>query len=80
MGHLYTSLAAALGARNQHLLLTSKTFRDLMKMIKDEPTTWEEEVCTSFAQGETARLNIKIKSNFTSIRLQKRSYVSFGLP
>jgi hypothetical protein len=51
-----------------------------MKMIKDEPTTWEEEVCTSFAQGETARLNIKIKSNFTSIRLQKRSYVSFGLP
>jgi hypothetical protein len=26
MGHLYTSLAAALGASNQHLLLTSKTF------------------------------------------------------
>ncbi|KAL7503808.1 hypothetical protein ACHAXN_001548, partial [Cyclotella atomus] len=57
MGHLYTSLAAALGARNQHLLLTSKTFRDLMKMIKDEPTTWEEE---QFHLNKTAKEELRI--------------------
>ena len=53
MGHLYTSFAAAPGASNQHLLLTSKLFCKLMEMIKAEPETWDEELCFSFSMCET---------------------------
>lgn len=54
MGHLYTSLAAALGQSKSHLIKSSRSFRNLMEMIKREPCTEEEALISSFAVGQSA--------------------------
>jgi hypothetical protein len=55
MGHLFVSLAAALGDSRAHLITTSASFRDLLKSIKNKPATDEDAMISSFAQAETAR-------------------------
>jgi hypothetical protein len=55
MGHLYTSLAAAIGSNRRYLIHSSKAFRDMLKLIKAEPTTEAEHMESTFATAETAR-------------------------
>jgi hypothetical protein len=64
MGHLFVSLAAALGDSRAHLITTSASFRDLLKSIKHKPTTDEDAMISSFAQAETARAVHKSKRRY----------------
>jgi hypothetical protein len=43
MGHLYTSLSCALTKNKRHLITTNKQFCELLKLIKHEPETEEEQ-------------------------------------
>ena len=54
MGHLYTSLAAALGQSKSYLIKSSRAFRNLLEMITREPTTEEEALISSFATSQAA--------------------------
>eukprot|EP00804_Cyclotella_cryptica_P019196 CCRYP_006111-RA/>CCRYP_006111-RA protein AED:0.13 eAED:0.35 QI:0/0/0/1/0/0/2/0/649 len=44
MGHLFTSLSAALGANRRHLLHTSKAFKELLRVTRQTPTSEGEEL------------------------------------
>ena len=54
MGHLYTSLAAALGQSKCHLIKSSRAFRNLLELITREPSTEEEALISSFATAQAA--------------------------
>lgn len=64
MGHLYTSLSSALSSTKKHLIHSSKAFRNLLRMIKQEPTTEEEALISSFAVSESARRVHREKTQF----------------
>jgi hypothetical protein len=64
MGHLYVSLTAALTDSQKHLVHTSKAFRQLLKLIKHNPDSPEEQQISTFAQGETARRIHKSKKKY----------------
>lgn len=52
LSHVYTSVAAAMKVNTNHLKLTNKQFRQLLKEAKSSVPTRE----STFAQSETARL------------------------
>lgn len=64
MGQLYASLAAALGKNKQHLLQSSKSFQNLLKMIKKDPATEEEALKSSYAIAQTASAPHRSRTRF----------------
>jgi hypothetical protein len=64
MGHLYVSLTAALTDSQKHLVHTSKAFCQLLKLIKHNPDSPEEQQISTFTQGETARRIHKSKKKY----------------
>ena len=71
MGHLYTSLSAALSNSKKYLIHSSKHFRELLKLIKHEPDNDEEHMISSFAQGEAARQVHKSKRKYSLLKTAK---------
>ena len=71
MGHLYTSLTAALAGSKKFLIHTSGAFRNLLKLIKHEPDSIEESMISSFALSESARKVHKSKKKFVLLPTAK---------
>jgi hypothetical protein len=71
MGHLYSSLSAALGSNKKYLIHSSKAFRELVKLIKAEPANETEQMESSFAVSETARRVHKAKKQYTLLPTAK---------
>ena len=64
MGHLFTSLAAALKCSWEQLAASSRVFSELLRIIKYKPTTDEERLQTKYAQGKTAVLVHRNKAKY----------------
>ena len=81
MGHLYTSLTAALANSKKYLIHTSKAFRDLLKLIKHEPTDEEQAMISSFALSESARKIHKSRKQYFLLPTAKEEIriISAGL-
>ena len=71
LGHLFVSLSAALKSSRDQLVSGSKAFRALLKLIKHNPETQEEQLQSSFAQAETARKVHKSKRKYTLLPTAK---------
>ena len=54
MSQLYTSIAAALGANNAHLISTNKAYREAIKTAKLKPSQDTPAIHISFAQSTSA--------------------------
>ena len=54
MGHLYTSLVAALGQSKSHFIKSSRAFRNLLETITRKPSSNEEVLISSFTTAQTA--------------------------
>jgi hypothetical protein len=62
MGHLYTSLSCALAKNKRFLISTNKEFRKLLKLIKYEPESMEEEQLSNYAMSETSKMLYRTKT------------------
>lgn len=81
LGHLYTSIAAALGNNTSYLINTNKHFREELKKAKMTACGIEEEMEISFAQGNTARKihNLKRKHHLNQTMIEEISIIRDAL-